>query len=169
MPAFSLRDQHDRVVTPERLRGQPLIANFIFTHCPDVCPILTSKLAGVRARLVGERVRARYVSFSVDPANDTPAVLAAYAEKQHVAFADWSFLTGDAEQVKRVIVEGFKQSIAEQPAEAGKPANILHGSHFVLVDRALRIRGYYRSDEQGLLTLVRDARILAQAGQGGTP
>lgn len=167
VPAFALRDQGGQTVTAASLRGQPFVANFVFTRCPDVCPLLTSKLAGVRQRLVADRVRVRYVSFSVDPANDTPEVLAAYAREHHVDFDDWRFLTGDAEAVKRVIVQGFKQSLAEQPGEQGKPANVLHGSHFVLVDGAGQIRGFYRSDEEGLLTLTRDARMLVKSAQRG--
>jgi protein SCO1/2 len=162
LPELSLRDHRGAALTSASLRGRPFVANFIFTRCPDVCPILTTKLAGVRQKLVGERVRVGYVSFSVDPANDTPEVLARYAREHHVDFDDWRFATGDVEQVKRVIVEGFKQALSELPAEQGKPANILHGSHFVLVDAALRIRGFYRSDEEGLLHLVRDARRLVK-------
>jgi len=159
-PAFALRDQHGQSVTPDSLRGQVWIANFMFTSCPDVCPLLTSKLASVRARLVADRVPIRYVSFTVDPATDTPEVLAKYAREHHVDFDDWRFLTGDVEKIKAVIVQGFKQALSEQPGEAGKPANVLHGTHFVLVDGASQVRGYYRSDEEGLLTLARDARIL---------
>lgn len=160
VPAFSLRDQHEQAISPADLRGQVWIANFMFTSCPDVCPILTSKLSGVRQRLHGDRVMARYVSFSVDPVNDTPAVLAKYAAEHQVDYGDWRFVTGPLAQVEQVIVAGFKQALQREPAAAGKPQNILHGSHFVLVDRALTIRGFYPSDEEGLLRLARDARIL---------
>ena len=168
VPELSLRDHRGQALTSASLRGQPWIANFMFTHCPDVCPLLTSKLAGVRGRLVAYRVRVRYVSFSVDPANDSPEVLARFAREHHVDFDDWRFATGDVEQVKAVIVKGFKQALSETPGEAGKPANILHGTHFVLVDGALQIRGFYRSDEDGLLTLARDARRLVLAKERGT-
>lgn len=168
VPELSLRDHRGQALTGGSLRGKPWIANFIFTNCPDVCPLLTGKLAGVRMRLVADRVRVSYVSFSVDPANDTPEVLARYAREHHVDFDDWRFATGDVEVVKTVIMQGFKQSIAEQPVEAGKPANILHGSHFVLVDGALQIRGFYRSDDEGLLLLARDARRLVLGKERGT-
>jgi cytochrome oxidase Cu insertion factor (SCO1/SenC/PrrC family) len=95
-------------------------------------------------------------------------VLGRYAREQHVDFDDWRFATGDATAVKQVVMQGFKQSISEQPGEAGKPANILHGSHFVLVDGALQIRGFYRSDEEGLLLIARDARRLVRSAERGT-
>jgi protein SCO1/2 len=163
VPEFALRNQRDEVVTAKDLRGQIWIASFMFTSCPDVCPILTSKLSGVRRRLVGERVMVQYVSFSVDPQTDTPPVLAKYAAEHHVDFRDWRFLTGQLDAVKQVVVGGFKQLMQIDPnGKPGSPESILHGSHFVLVDRALSIRGFYPSDEEGLLRLVRDTRILAK-------
>jgi len=84
------------------------------------------------------------VSFSVDPAHDTPAVLAAYAKQHGADPATWTFLTGDGEAIRSAVVEGLK--VAAQPV--GKDddlASIFHGSHFVLVDAEGRIRGYYDS------------------------
>jgi protein SCO1/2 len=160
VPAFALHDQNARALSPEQLRGKVWIANFIFTRCPDVCPLLTSRMSGVRTQLAPVRSQVQIVSFSVDPANDTPAVLKRYAEKHNADQPDWSFLTGPVDPMKQLIVDGFKQSLSSEPAEAGKAAGILHGSHFVLVDRQLDIRGFYRSDQEGLLRLARDARIL---------
>jgi protein SCO1/2 len=162
VPAFELRDQDGARVTREALRGKVWVANFMFTSCPDVCPILTAKMAGVRTRLVGDRVPVRIVSFTVDPQTDTPAVLKQYARERSADHADWRFLTGPIDEIKRVIVEGFKQGLSPQPAQAGQPQAILHGSHFVLVDAELYIRGYYASDGDGLLRLARDARMLAE-------
>ena len=168
VPAFELRDQDGSAVTREALRGHVWIANFMFTSCPDVCPILTAKMAGVRTRLVADRVPVRIVSFTVDPQTDTPAVLKQYARERSADFPDWRFLTGSLDQIKQVIVDGFKQGLSAQPAQAGQPQAILHGSHFVLVDDDLYIRGYYASDGDGLLRLARDARMLvAQTGDEG--
>lgn len=161
VPAFQLRDQDGADITQDALRGQVWVANFMFTSCPDVCPILTAKMAGVRTRLVGDRVPVRVVSFTVDPETDTPEVLKKYAQERSADYDDWRFLTGPLDQVKHVVVEGFKQGMQDAPTQAGQPQSILHGSHFVLVDRDLYIRGYYASDEEGLLRLTRDARIVA--------
>jgi protein SCO1/2 len=160
VPQFSLQDQNGHTLTRENLRGGVWIANFMFTSCPDVCPLLTAKMAGVRGRLVGDRKQVRYVSFSVDPEHDTPAVLKKYAIEHSADRSDWSFVTGPLDQVKRVIVSGFKELREVSPEQAGKANAILHGSHFVLIDRQLAIRGYYPSDQEGLLRLARDAAIL---------
>jgi protein SCO1 len=117
-------------------------------------------MASVRTRLAAERSELRFVSFSVDPAHDTPDVLKRYARAHDADQPDWSFLTGPAERVQAVILDGFKQSVERAPAAEGQAQTILHGSHFVLVDRASFIRGYYRSDQEGLLNLERDARIV---------
>ncbi len=163
LPAFSLRDQNGAAVTREKLQGSIWVANFMFTSCPDVCPILTTKMASVRTRLVGERVPVRIVSITVDPTTDTPEVLKRYAAERNADFPDWSFLTGSIEDIKTVVVGGFKQSVGEKgQTPTGNAETILHGSHFVLVDRQGEIRGYYASDNDGLLKLARDARILSK-------
>lgn len=159
VPAFSLLDQHGNTVTGETLKGQVWIANFIFTSCPDVCPLLTRKMADLRTGLVRGGSDVRFVSFSIDPQTDTPDVLRAYAQKRGADHPDWYFLTGSIDSIKAVVVSGFKQLIRPDPKRAD---NILHGSHFVLVDRALAVRGFYRSDADGLLSLSRAAAQLAQ-------
>ena len=82
VPAFELQDQQARTTTQEALRGKVWIANFMFTSCPDVCPLLTAKMGHVRTKLRDERASVRFVSFSVDPVTDTPEVLARYATEQ---------------------------------------------------------------------------------------
>jgi protein SCO1/2 len=160
VPQFSLRDQNGQTLTRDDLRGGVWIANFMFTSCPDVCPLLTAKMAGVRGRLVADRRQVRYVSFSVDPEHDTPEVLKKYALEHAADRPDWSFVTGPLDQVKQVIVSGFKELREVSPEVTAKANGILHGSHFVLIDRELSIRGYYPSDQDGLLRLARDAAIL---------
>lgn len=159
-PAFSLRDQDGRETGRDTFAGKVWIANFIFTHCPDVCPIHTGMLSGVRTELSPVRADVRFASFSVDPEHDTPAVLKKYAIEHNADQPDWRFLTGPVDQLKRVVVQGFKQAIDPQASQPGKAYTILHGSHFVLVDRDAMIRGYYRSDPEGILLLQRDARML---------
>jgi len=160
VPSFALTDQDAQSRTRDALHGKVWVASFMFTSCKDVCPLLTTKLAGVRTRLAAERGELRFVSFSVDPTHDVPPVLKRYAKEHDADQPDWRFLTGPAEQVRSVILDGFKQSVERAPASEGQAQTILHGSHFVLVDRASFIRGYYRSDQEGLLRLERDVRIL---------
>lgn len=162
VPQFELRDQRGELIKASDLRGHVWIANFIFTSCPDVCPLLTQKMSELRTGLVRKGLveggAVRFVSFSIDPATDTPEVLLKYAQEREAHHPDWFFLTGPNKEMERVVVRGFKQTIKADPNRAD---NILHGSHFVLVDRALAVRGFYRSEPDGLLSLSQDAARLA--------
>jgi protein SCO1/2 len=86
------------------------------------------------------------VSISIDPDNDTPAVLRGYAAQYGADTATWSFLTGDAKAIRATAEQGFKIA-AEGTADPSKADfGITHGTQLVLVDRTLHIRGYYPSD-----------------------
>lgn len=142
VPAFSLLDQSGATVTPARLAGKVWVADFIFTRCPDICPALTAHMREVTTRYAGND-QLRFVSFSVDPDHDTPPVLLEYAGRFGADLGRWSFLTGPLDEVRAVVVDGFKQSMEKVPnAKPEDPATILHGSRFVVVDRAGRMRAF---------------------------
>jgi cytochrome oxidase Cu insertion factor (SCO1/SenC/PrrC family) len=107
------------------------------------------------------------VSFSVDPAHDTPAVLQEYARRFGALPGRWLFLTGEPDPIRTLVREGFRLSVeeaaADTPAEAGGP--ITHSDRFVLVDRALRIRGYFHGTDEGVETRILGAiaRLRAEA------
>jgi protein SCO1/2 len=157
VPAFEMRDQDGALFSERELRGRTAVVSFMFTSCPDVCPILTSKLSGLRTNLLAQREQLRIVSISVDPEKDTPAALKEFAKKHGADYPDWRFLTGPIDKLREVVVQGFKQSLERGD---GSPSGIMHGTHLVLVDKAGMIRGFYRSDEEGLLLIARDARRL---------
>lgn len=165
VPAFRLTDQHGVTVTQSDFLGGVWIANFMFTSCPDVCPLLTERMARLRERVAPTGNSVRFVSFSVDPETDTPAVLLRYAREHAADHPNWSFLTGPLDDVRRVIVEGFKQAM-EPVGDGDKPANVLHGSHFVLVDAQGTIRGYYASDGDGIDMLASHVSFLVSRGGG---
>jgi protein SCO1/2 len=155
VPALQMQDQDGQPFTERELRGKVAIVSFMFTSCPDVCPILTTQLSGLRTELLPQRPQVQFVSISVDPEKDTPAVLKDFAKKHNADYPDWRFLTGKLADLREVVVQGFKQSLDRGD---GSPQGIMHGSHVVLVDPKGMIRGFYRSDEQGFLLLARDAR-----------
>jgi protein SCO1/2 len=163
VPGFALLDQDARVLERDQLRGHVWVANFMFTSCPDVCPLLTERMSGLRTQLVAERGKVRFVSFSVDPQHDTPAVLKKYANEHRADFADWRFVTGPIDRVKDMVVAGFKQTMEPLTPGDSRARTVLHGSHFVLIDDKLAIRGYYPTDPEGLKRLERDTRLLVRA------
>jgi len=144
LPAFEFTDQDGKAFGSAQLEGGLWVANFIFTSCPTVCPAFTAQMKGLQGRLPDGEERPMLVSFSVDPETDTPPVLKEYAAKHGADSSGWRFLTGSTEMIRSIVVEGFKTSIEPDPSRAG---NILHGSHFVLVDEQMRVRGYYGAQD----------------------
>src|SRR5450631_1214774 len=96
VPVFHARDQNGAAFGPQTLAGKPWVADFIFTRCPTVCPLMTERLSAVEPRLA-ERVH--LVSLSVDPDFDTPERLRAFAAEHGVVTPRWHFLTGDSAEV----------------------------------------------------------------------
>ncbi len=93
-----------------------------------------------------------------DPETDTPEVLMRYARSHDANLDRWAFLTGDAPAMREVIVEGLRMRMGER----GSDGDILHGGHFVLIDPAGRIRGFYRNEGPEQERLERDARRLSE-------
>lgn len=161
VPAFSLVDQSGRAVTAESWRGKVWVATFFFTRCPSICPRITRRMRALQVAARKQVPGLSLVSFSVDPDNDTPQVLGAYAQHFEADLSNWSFLTGDLEVVKRTVSDGFKLALDGTADPSAENGGIIHGSHLVLVDRTLVIRGYYRSDDdQDLTRLLLDAARL---------
>jgi protein SCO1 len=164
-PDFKLTNRDGRTVTLKDLAGAPWVADFIFTRCPASCPMMTARLARFNRDLPRD-LPVHLVSFSVDPKNDTPAVLEAYAQS-FKAPDRWLFLTGDGEQIYRLSKEGFKLAIDNTPPPGATAAPtptaepILHSTRFALVDGQGRVRGYYEAfDEESMKKLGRDLRAL---------
>jgi len=172
---FSLIERSGRQVGLLDLAGKVWITNFIYTHCPDTCPLQTAQMAKLQADFAEEKAL-RLVSITVDPERDTVLVLSQYAKRYGADPERWLFLTGEKSTIYRLALEGFRLSVVD-PAEGVKswffgPITVLahhgemgkqfiHSSRFVLVDRQARIRGYYQSaEEDALQRLRRDVRIL---------
>lgn len=137
VPDFSLRDSSDAPMSLSHLHGKVWVADFIFTNCQDMCPMMTAKLRELDREFKKDD-RFNLVSISIDPTRDTPEVLRNYRKKLGVEDSNWHFLTGKFGSIKHLIGGGFKLGTPENPE--------LHTSKFVLVDGAARIRGYYDSN-----------------------
>lgn len=161
-PRFELVDQTGATMEANELAGKVSIFSFIFTRCPDVCPLLSTKARWVRDTLdEGQALRTEVelISITVDPAYDTPEVLAEYAARYEAEPESWRFLTGSPEAIDRVVA-GFDQFLDRVETGDGPPS-IVHSERFVLVDQEGGVRGYFASDEEGLVELVAATRTLA--------
>lgn len=160
VPAFSLTERSGRTITRADLDGKTWVADFIFTRCGGICPLMTARMKDVHADAPGVTL----VSFSVDPEHDTPAVLRDYAARHGIG-EGWLFLTGDQAALHALAREGFKLAAAAVPPaeqQQGGDGPFLHSSRMVLVDGQARIRGYYDSnDAEALARLRHDLGALA--------
>lgn len=125
VPAFTLTERSGRPVRLEDLRGTVWIASFIFTHCPDECPLMTAEMARLQAEFIAA-TDLRLVSITVDPDRDTPAALSQYAAQFQADPQRWLFLTGDKRAIYQLAQEGFRLGISapledSQGASFGAP------------------------------------------------
>ena len=172
-PTFNLTDQLERPLSSDALRGKVVVANFVYTSCRDICPMLSARMRDLQERLRQEDLlgsRVLLLSFTVDPAIDTPAVLRAYGARFHADPDAWRFLSGPEQTLVPLIVDDFhlgRQVLPPKPGEqqsSGADPNVgyevVHGGRFVLIDPAGRIRAYYDGREFDLEQVVRDIRAL---------
>jgi protein SCO1/2 len=157
---FTLTDQNGAAFSSSALDKRVWIADFIFTNCPGPCPRMSSQMHQVQTALAGDvgsndagKRDVRFVSFTVDPAHDTPAVLAAYAKHFQADPSKWFFLTGETGTLNHLSRDVFRLAAVDGTLE--------HSTRFVLVDRQSRIRGFYSSlDQDGIPNLIADAKRL---------
>lgn len=138
VPNAKLVDETGRAVQLDAMKGNVTVYNFIFTNCAAICPIMTNNMRAVTPK-IDKDAPVRFVSISVDPARDTPAVLAAYA-KRNRNDPRWTFLTGELGTIVDLSVNGFKLA-ASNPAPGAEP--LLHSGKFAVADKEGVIRGYY--------------------------
>jgi protein SCO1/2 len=141
VPDFSLTTQDEKVVSFMDFEGKIIVADFFFTTCPTICPIMTKQMTRLQWLLedpVYDQVH--FLSHTVNPANDTPEVLRAYALEQGADLEKWTFLTGEQEDIFDLGFNGYLLSTQEDEAA---PGGFLHSSMFVLLDKNRHIRGFY--------------------------
>jgi protein SCO1/2 len=131
---FTLTSQDGHEFNSRTLAGKVWVADFFFTSCMGPCPRMGSQMRKIE--LATKRYpNVRLVSFTVDPAHDTPTILAAYSKHFQAEPERWLFLTGAAQTLNRLCRQDFKLGNVD--------GSLMHSTRFVLVDSQTRIRGYY--------------------------
>jgi len=154
VPHFSLTSQNGQPFDSSVLMGRIWVADFFFTSCPGPCPRMTSQMHQVQ-EATSKMPSVRLVSFTVDPARDTPQQLTAYAHEHHALPAHWYFLTGSQADLNRLGFDVFKLNHVD--------GTLQHSTRFVLVDKSCHIRGYYDTSEPGSIPrLVADIHALGR-------
>lgn len=157
---FSFLNQDSLAINESIIENKIHVANFIFTSCGSICPVMTSnfKIVGNSFKNDNEVV---LLSFSVTPWIDRPYVLKNYKTKNGITNANWHFLTGDRASIYKLARQSY---FAEENIGFSKDSTeFLHTEHVILVDKTKRIRGIYNGTlSLEMKHLVEDIRSLQE-------
>lgn len=141
VPDFDFINQNGEEVSFDDFEGKIIVADFFFTTCPTICPIMTKQMARLQWILEDPAFSdIKLLSHTVNPNHDTPEVLLEYAKANQADLNRWTFVTGDQEEI---FDQGFNGYMLSTQEDSGAPGGFLHSSNFVLVDRDRHIRGFY--------------------------
>lgn len=150
---FELTAATDKRFRSGQMAGKIWVADFIFTSCEGICPVMSVSMAELQHTFEGD-ARVEFVSISVDPETDTTEVLSEYGARYGADPQRWHFLTGDIDYIHSLATKTFKIGSLDNP--------LIHSSRFVLVDGAGQIRGYYiGTDSEDVARLAGDISELA--------
>lgn len=139
IPDFSFTNQYGKEITNSHFAGKVYVVEFFFTTCPSICPIMNDNMKKVESALRG-KLNFGIASITINPENDTPEVLKAYAEKYQVTHPNWHFLTGNREDIYQLANQGFKLYTA---SDAEAPGGFEHSGLFALIDQKGNIVSRY--------------------------
>jgi len=147
-PAFQLTDSAGKPFDSASLAGKVWVINFFFARCSGPCPIMNGQVARL-AQIYQINPRVQFISLTVDPENDSPAVLREYASKFGAERLHWTFLTGPKNTIVSLVNEGFRVGLPDDVS--------LHSTRLVLLDAQGQIRGYYLgTDPKQVQRLIND-------------
>jgi protein SCO1/2 len=155
-PDFSLVDQNGRPVSLSDLQGQVVVLTFLYTHCPDECPLTAENLHATSEQLGDLMNQVAFVAISVDPKNDTPEAIQAFIH-EHRLDGQLRYLSGTREQLAPVWAAYYISVQPEANTSAG--AAVLHGTRVVVIDKTGHERVNFDSDFEPS-ELAFDLRIL---------
>ena len=159
-PAVSLMAQDGKRLSLKELRGKVVAVTFIYASCADTCPLLTAKMAGLQAALGADfGPKVFFLSITVDPERDTPAVLQRYAQAHGANLAGWAFLTGTPSEIRQV---ARRYGVYYRKTPRG---DVDHTFLTSLVDQSGTLRVQYLGVRFDPDELLRDLQTLVQEGR----
>ncbi len=157
---FSLINQNGETVTQEDYEGHIYVADFFFTTCQTICPIMTEHMVEIQKELEGDTV-VKLLSHSVIPQYDTPEILKAYAVEKGVDDSKWNLVTGSQEEIFTLARKSYL-AVKDIPGTEDD-LDMVHTENFMLIDKKGQIRNYYDgTDDQAIETLLKDITILKE-------
>ena len=153
---FSFINQDSQIVTNATFDGKAYVADFFFTTCATICPIMTDHMVQIQEALNGDPM-VKLLSHSVTPEIDSVPQLKKYALDKGVNDSVWNLVTGDREQIYNLARKAYFAAKKDAVGEYG----MIHTENFVLIDKEKRLRGYYDgTDPEDIEQLLEDIEIL---------
>ena len=154
---FQLVNQNGETITQENYKDKIYVADFFFTTCPTICPIMTKNMAEIQDVIL-EDDDVLLLSHSVTPVIDSVAQLKKYALEKGVIDSKWNLVTGDKKQIYQLARKSY---LAVKNDGDGGPYDMIHTENFILVDKERRIRGFYDGTNlEEIDKLLEDLEIL---------
>ena len=154
---FSFVNQEGKTITQKDLDGSVYVADFFFTTCQSICPIMSTQMEKV-AQAFAANNQVKILSHTVNPENDSVPVLAEYAHLHHANASQWWFVTGSKKELYNLARTGYYLNAQEGD---GGPDDFIHTQNFALVDKEKHIRGYYDgTNPKEIEQLINDIKLL---------
>ena len=156
---FSMINQNGETITAADYDNAIYVADFFFTTCPSICPIMTKNMYALQQKL-SSYPAVKLLSFSVTPEIDSVAQLKRYAVENKVDDSRWNLVTGNKKEIYQLARKSYL--VVKEDGDGG-PNDMIHTENFVLVDKQKRIRGYYDGTQASAMDdILRDIAILIQ-------
>ncbi|XLS29482.1 SCO family protein [Flavobacteriaceae bacterium M23B6Z8] len=156
---FKLINQNGDTITEKNYENKIYIADFFFTTCPTICPIMTDNMVEIQDKILNEP-DVMLLSHSVTPNVDSVAQLKKYALEKGVIDTKWNLVTGDKKQIYQLARKSY---LAVKNDGDGGSYDMIHTENFILVDKEKRIRGFYDgTNPEEIEKLLKDLEILKQ-------
>ena len=154
---FSMTNQNGQPITEKDYDNTIYVADFFFTTCPSICPIMTKNMYALQEKLA-DLPQVKLLSFSVTPQIDSVAQLKRYALKNKVDDARWNLVTGSKKDIYQLARKSYL--VVKDDGDGG-PYDMIHTENFVLVDKQKRIRGFYDGTQQEAMDAIyNDIKLL---------
>jgi protein SCO1 len=157
IPDFAFVNQDGALVTNKTFHDKIYVADFFFTSCPTICPIMKTQMLRVYEKFK-DNDDILLLSHSIDPVYDSVPVLKVFSDRLGVDSRKWHFVTGDKDEIYEI---GEKSYMVTAQEDVDEPGGYLHSGAFILVDKDRRIRGFYDgTKELEVDRLIRDIPTL---------
>lgn len=144
IPDFNFMNQDSVMINNQSLQNSIYIADFFFTSCPSICPIMSKNMLDIYNKYKGNE-EVKFLSHTIDPKHDTIPVLKKYASKLGVDGKQWSFVLGEKEAVYKIAKDGYMNYAA---TDDKAPGGFIHSGYFLLIDKEKRVRGAYDGTQE---------------------